>query len=201
MSGTPVLDPRQRPDIMAELAAHAKEYTPEWRYEGAQDDPGSALAELFGDMFYQTVDRMNSVPEKLYTEFLNLTGFNMPDPMPASGLMQFTAHDTVEAPVPVPEGTAVFAQDEDGEQIVYATGRRIESTPAQLRELYFVDPRSETIERLDTGRPNPFFAPAGGENLQRHRFSLGQNEVLALRSPFEIEVELRTGACGAERVP
>ena len=75
---------------MAQVAAHARSYTPEWRYEGAEDDPGSALAELFGEMFYQTVDRMNSVPEKLRTEFLNLTGFQMPDPEPASGLLQFT---------------------------------------------------------------------------------------------------------------
>lgn len=190
MSGMPVLDPRQRSDLMAQLAAHAREYTPEWRYEGAEDDPGSALAELFGDMFDQTVDRLNSVPEKLYTEFLNLTGFQMPDPSPASGLMRFTAHDTVEAPVPVPEGTEVFTRDEEGEDIVYATRQGMESTPAQLRELFFVDPRAEVIERLDPARLQPFFAPAGGENLQRHRFSLEQGEVLALAGPFEVELEL-----------
>ena len=85
---------------MAQVAAHARSYTPEWRYEGAEDDLGSALAELFGDLFYQTVDRMNSVPGKLHTEFLNLTGLQMPDPVPAAGLLQFTAHDTVEEPVP-----------------------------------------------------------------------------------------------------
>ena len=47
----PVLDPRNREDIMARLAVLARAYTPQWRYEGAEDDPGSALAELFGDMF------------------------------------------------------------------------------------------------------------------------------------------------------
>ena len=101
----PILDPRDRAAVMAQLAALARAYTPEWRYEGAEDDPGSALAKLFGEMFDQTVDRLNSVPGKLHTEFLNLTGFRMPDPVPASGLLQFTAHDTVEEPVPVPEST------------------------------------------------------------------------------------------------
>lgn len=190
MSGMPVLDPRQRSDLMAQLAAHAREYTPEWRYEGAEDDPGSALAELFGDMFYQSVDRLNSVPEKLYTEFLNLTGFQMPDPAPASGLMRFTAHDTVTVPVLVPEGTEVFARDEAGENIVYATRQSIESTPARLRDLFFVDPRAEVIERLDLSQPQPFFAPTGSKNLQCHRFSLEQNDVLTLTGPFEVEVEL-----------
>ncbi len=176
---------------MAQVAARARSYTPEWRYEGAEDDPGSALAELFGEMFYQTVDRMNSVPEKLRTEFLNLTGFQMPDPEPASGLLQFTAHDTVEEPVPVPRGTQVFTPDEEGENVVYETVRTIQSTPAQLREAYYVDARSEVIQKLDLERPQPFFTDVGGENLQRHRFLMGQQDVLALTGPCQVEVELR----------
>ncbi len=186
----PILDPRERKDIMEQLAALAQSYTPEWRYEGAEDDPGSALAELYGDMFYQTVDRMNSVPGKLHTEFLNLTGFRMPDPVPAAGLMQFDAHDTVEAPVPVPEGTQIFVEDEAGENVIYETERRIESTPAQLQALFYVDPRAEMIQRLALDRPQPFFTPGEGENLQCHRFSVSQNDVLALEGPCTVEVEL-----------
>ena len=187
----PVLDPRDREAILAQLASRARAYTPEWRYEGAEDDPGSALAELFGEMFYQTVDRLNSVPGKLHTEFLNLTGFQMPDPVPASGLLQFTAHDTVEDPVPVPEGTQVFTEDEAGDHIVYETRRRIESTPAQLKELLYVDARGEVIQRLDLSRPQPFFSPVEGENLQRHRFTLSQDDVLSLAGACEVEVELQ----------
>lgn len=187
----PVLDPRNREDIMARLAVLARAYTPQWRYEGAEDDPGSALAELFGDMFYQTVDRFNSIPGKLHTEFLNLTGFQMPDPIPASGLIQFTAHDTVEEPVPVEEGTELFAQDEAGEHIVYETRRRIESTPAQLQELLYADPRTGIIQRLDPGRTQPFFCPTEGENLQCHRFTLSRDDVLTLSGPCIVEVELR----------
>lgn len=176
---------------MAQVAAHARSYTPEWRYEGAEDDPGSALAELFGEMFYQTVDRMNSVPDKLRTEFLNLTGFQMPDPEPAAGLLEFTAHDTVEEPVSVPKGTQVFTPDESGENVVYETVRSIQSTPARLRELYYVDPRGEVIQRLDQSRPQPFFTLTGGENLQRHRFTIVQRDVLALTGPCQVEVELQ----------
>ena len=69
----PVLDPRDRAAIMAQLAQRARAYAPEWRYEGTQDDPGAALAELFGEMFYQTVDRFNSVPGKLHTELKRST--------------------------------------------------------------------------------------------------------------------------------
>ena len=68
MSGTPILDPRSREDILAQVVDHARSYTPEWRCDGAEDDPGAALAALFCDMFYQTVDRFNSVPGKLRTD-------------------------------------------------------------------------------------------------------------------------------------
>ena len=187
----PVLDPRDRGDILAQLAARARAYTPEWRYERAEDDPGAALAQLFGEMFHQTVDRFNSVPGKLHTEFLNLTGFQMPDPVPASGLLQFTAHDTVEQPVPVAQGTQVFTQDREGDHIVYETQRRIEATPAQLRALYYVDARAEVIEELDQTKPTPLFCSAGGRNLQNHRFTIGQDDVLALSGPCQVELELR----------
>ena len=43
MSG-PIFDPRSREDIRAQVKALAASYTPEWRYERAEDDPGAALA-------------------------------------------------------------------------------------------------------------------------------------------------------------
>lgn len=187
----PVLDPRSLQDIMAQVAALARQYTPEWRYEDAEDDPGAAIARLFGEMFYQTVDRFNSVPQKLYTEFLELAGVRMPDPLPASGLLQFTAHDAVKEPVPVPAGTQMFTSDEEGESIVYETERNIESTPARLEHLFYVDAREEIIQELSLTESQTFFAPGRGRNLQCHRFCLSQNEVLTLSGPCAIELEVQ----------
>lgn len=186
----PVLDPRTLPDIMEQIRQLAKSYTPEWRYEDAEDDPGAAIARLFGEMFHQTVDRFNAVPEKLFIEFLEMAGVRMPDPLPATGLLQFSAHDTVESPVPVPAGTQVFTRDEEGSNIVYETERRIEATPAKVKHMFYVDAREEVIERLDPETPCSFFAANGGENLRRHRFSLSQNEVLALSGKCAVELEI-----------
>lgn len=190
MKQPPVLDRRDRSAVLAQVSARAREYTPEWRPGPADDDPGAALAALFGEMFYQTVDRMNSVPRKLYTEFLNLTGFQMPDPAPASGVLQFTAHDTVTEPVPVPAGTQVFARNEEGQNVIYETERSIEATPAQLTALFSVDPRAEQVQRLNPRCPGRFFHPDPAQNLQRHCFSFGHGEVLALTGPCTVEVEL-----------
>ena len=179
---------------MASIARRAAEYVPEWRYDGDASDPGAALAALFGELFYQTVDRYNALPQKTYTEFLNLLGVQMPPPTPASGFLQFGVHDVIDRPVPVPEGTGVFAADENGDNIVFETERRVEATPARLKAVFYADPREGVIQRLDMAREQPFFTKTEGENLQRHRLCLCQNDVLSVTGPCTVEVGVRMRA-------
>lgn len=191
---TPILDNRTKAEVMEQIAQLAAEYVPEWNYTGNTADPGAALAELFGEMYYQTVDRFNAVPQKLYTEFLNLLGVEAPPVTPAAGLVQFHVHQGVEETVPVPAGSLLYARDEDDGHIVYETERAIVATPAQLEAVYYVDAQGGVIQELDLTREQPFFAPVEGENLQRHRFLVSQNDVLALRGACEIEVQLKLEA-------
>lgn len=187
---TPILDNRTREQLMEQFARMAAEYVPEWNYTGDTSDPGAALAELFGEMFYQTVDRFNAVPDKLYTEFLNLLGVQSPTVTPAEGLVQFQVHDGVEDTVSIPAGSLLFAEDEEEEHITYETERFISATPARLEAVYFADGEAGLIQQLDFSREQPFFAPVGGENLQCHRFAISQNDVLAMSGPGEIELHL-----------
>lgn len=189
----PVLDPRDLDNLRRQVKTLAGAYTPEWRFEHAEDDPGAALAELFCSMFHQTVERMNELPGKLYTEFLREIGFQEPPPAPARGTMCFTPHDTVEEPVSVPAGTQVFASDDLGENIVYETRRSIQATSARLLDIYYTDPSQDQINRLDRSHPQRFFTP-GGEELQRHRLELGQEGVLCLDCPSVIWVDFRSAA-------
>lgn len=187
---TPILDPRDLNAIMAEIAAHAAQYTPEWRYEDASDDPGAAIARLFGEMFYQTVDRFNSVPEKLYIEFLEQIGVQMPDPVPAQGMVQFEPHDTVTDPVPVPKGTQIYRGVEDGDGIVYETVRPIEATAARLKHVFFSDTRRGILQELDLARPQFFFSENYGENLTCHRFSVEERDALCFSCPGTVELQV-----------
>ena len=109
MKHKPRLDNRTKDDIRGELAAHAAEYLPEWRLEPSQDDPGAAIAEIFTEMFKGSVDRFNQIPNKYYTEFLNLVGVNLPDNDPASGYVRFTPSINADEPILVPKDTQVFA--------------------------------------------------------------------------------------------
>ena len=191
----PILDPRTKEELVSLIQRRAKEYTPEWRYEpGDLHDPGAAIATLFGELFYQTIDRFNRLPDKYYTEFLNLLGTPSPGVTPAAGLVRFEAGEG-PAPVAVPAGTEMFAApEEEGEDIIFATERKIEVITAQLQDVYFVDGAKNIIQKLHMGREQPFFGPVEGPNLQRHRFAFSQSEVLALNGACEIQLSLRQGA-------
>lgn len=184
------LDPRDLDSLRRQVQELARTYTPEWRFEWAREDPGAALAELFCQMFGQTVDRFNSIPEKFFIEFLRMTGYQLPGPSCASGVLGFTVHDTVEQPIPVPAGTQLFTPDSSGQNVVYETERSIEATSAALEDVYLVDGQRNSIRRLDLSAPQRFFSLEEGEELQRHRFFFGENHVLRLDCPARIEVEL-----------
>ena len=189
----PLLDPRTPDSIREQIRALAGSYTPEWRYEGTEDDPGAALAELFAEMYGQSVDRLNALPEKLYIEFLNMIGYREPGPMSASGTVCFTPQPNIEEPFTVSAGTQLFTPDEEGENIVYETERTIQVSPAQVEDIYYVDGEADSIRRLDLSqRPRRFFE-LSGEELQRHRFLLAENDVLRLSTPARIRAVFRRG--------
>ena len=88
----PVLDARDLDSLRRQVEELARTYTPEWRFEWSPEDPGAALAELFCQMFGQTIDRFNSIPEKFFVEFLRMIGYQIPGPSCASGTVRFTVH-------------------------------------------------------------------------------------------------------------
>ena len=155
-----MLDPRTLDTLWCGRSGRWLRLTPEWRFEDAQDDRAAALAELFCRIFEQTADRMNPVPEKLYTEFLNLIGFRPPRAASATGTLQFTVHETVEGAGGVPAGTQVFTPDGQGDNIVYDTERAIEATPARLLDIYYADGvAADWAGKTDLTRPQRFSSP------------------------------------------
>ena len=194
----PLLDPREPEEIREQLRALAQSYTPEWRYEGTENDPGAALAELFHDMYSQSVNRLNALPEKLFVEFLNLIGYREPGPMPATGTVCFEAQENAENPFTVSAGTQLFTPDAEGDNIVYETERTIQVSPARLTDIFFVDAQADSVTRVDLSeRAQRFFEPAG-EELQRHRFLIAENDVLRLDCPARISAVFRPGGGQSE---
>ncbi|MBV9368821.1 MAG: putative baseplate assembly protein, partial [Frankiales bacterium] len=76
----PNLDDRKFQDLVDEAKRMIPRYCPEWTNHNLSD-PGVALIELFAWMSEMILYRLNQVPDRFYTKFLELVGI---DPFPPS---------------------------------------------------------------------------------------------------------------------
>ena len=190
MNHFPTLASVSQEDVLRTLAQRAADYVPEWRFDRSDPDAGAALAVLFAEMFAQTCDRYNSVPQKYYTEFLNLLGACENAPQPASGYIRFLSSG---GSVGIPEGTEVYAASPTEENVIFSTVSGIEAVSASLTDVYCAACAGETgfIKRLDLSRIQPFFSDVDGESLKRHRFRISQNDVFSVRTAADFILEIR----------
>lgn len=189
---TPILDNRNKEDIIRQVEMLARQYVPEWRCDGNTADPATALTELFGEMFSQSIDRFNAIPQKMYTELLNFLGVKEKTSTPASGIMQFSVHENVADPVFVPEGTYVYTEDDEGENMVFTTERDVTASPAKLTGIYYVDSVNGILQKREPGVPMNFFGPDSTENLHGHQMMVGHDEALGMTDAGVIELSLET---------
>ena len=103
---TPSLDDRTFQDIVDEAKRLIPLYCPEWTNHNVSD-PGVALIELFAWMSEMVLYRVNQVPDRLYSHFLNLVGIEPFPPSVARTDLTFWLSTDLEVPVVVPSATEV----------------------------------------------------------------------------------------------
>ncbi len=193
----PKLDERTVADILAEIKKKSEFYTPEWRADFDDPDAGAALARLFAEMFYDTIDRYNRFPEKCYIEFLNMIGVCAKNVAPAVGMAGARLVEGAQDSVFIRAGTQLFT-DISGEQgdrrVVFETDAGFFATPAKLRGVFMTDPLNDIITRTDPeaegALPLELFHPKKANSIERHVFALASEPVLYSCSPCEITVRL-----------
>ena len=87
-----LLDSRTREDLYRRVEELAASYTPEWRFSRQEPDVGSTLALLFAGQMADNLRRLNRLPEKYHTEFVNLLGLTLQPASPALGVEIGRAH-------------------------------------------------------------------------------------------------------------
>ena len=80
------LDSRTQADLCARVEELAASYTPEWRFDRRDPDIGSTLALIYTGQMADNIRRLNQLPEKYHTEFVNLLGLTLKPAYPASGV-------------------------------------------------------------------------------------------------------------------
>jgi predicted phage baseplate assembly protein len=139
---TPNLDDlRFQRDLVDEARRRIIRYCPEWT-DYNLSDPGITLIELFAWMTEMITYRLNQVPDKNYVKFLDLLGMQRRPASSARVDLTFWLSVSLpispenDAPVVVPAGTEITAQQLDAdEEVIFTTDRRLTVNPPKLDQL------------------------------------------------------------------
>ena len=128
----PSLDDRRFQDIVDEAKRLIPRYCPEWTNHNVSD-PGVALIELFAWMTESILFRLDQVPDRFYTKFLEFVGIEPYPPSVAHADLTFWLSAINPNPVLVPAGTPVATQPlGDVEPIVFTTVEDLLIVPPTL---------------------------------------------------------------------
>lgn len=128
----PNLDDRTFQDIVDETKRMIPRYCPEWTNHNLSD-PGVALIELFAWMSEMVLFRMNQVPDRLYTKFLDLVGIEPFPPSVSRTNLTFWLSGPRDTSVVVPAGTEVGTTGGlPGETVVFSTATDLVIAPPHL---------------------------------------------------------------------
>lgn len=187
----PILDKREKADLIRMMQDLAPNYTPEWLFTPDAPDPGSALALLFIGMFHENIKRFNRLPDKYYHAFLNLLDVQPMTAKPARAYLTFTLSSKGLQPVWVAQGTRVAAQgEEDDGEIFFETETDITVTPAKVAAMFSVSPREDRITQYQVGSPMTLFDVQSGMNLQEHAWYIAHDDMFHLGQGASIIVEV-----------
>jgi len=142
---SPELDDRSFQSLVDEAKRLIPRFTPEWTNHNLSD-PGVALIELFAWMSELVLYRVNQVPERLYTHFLNMVGIEQFPPSVARTDLTFWLSAVLDQPVRVPVGTEVTTTGgvtEAGDAVVFST----------VEELVIAPPALQAAMTLRAGEP------------------------------------------------
>ncbi len=128
----PHLDDRRFQDLVDEMKRMIPRFTPEWTNHNV-GDPGVALIELFAWTAEMVLYRVNQVPDRLYTHFLNLVGVEPFPPSAARTDLTFWFSAPAAGQITVPADTEVSTVPvADDEPVTFSTVHSVTVEPPQL---------------------------------------------------------------------
>jgi len=195
MADGPVVDGRSRAELLAELEALADDYVDGW--DASSPDSGTTLLQVASRFEADVVRRLDSVPEKHRTAFLDALDFSRRPPQSARVPLTVWTTEDIETNVVVPGGTQAAAETESGETEIFEIpdDDGFEATPADLSAAYALDPVTDTVVNhgpaLTGGRETTLL---DGDNEQTHVCYLGHGDLLNLEAGSTATVRLLTNA-------
>ncbi|KUN01234.1 baseplate J family protein [Streptomyces yokosukanensis] len=167
---SPNLDDRRFQQLVDEAKRYVQQRAPEWTDHNVSD-PGVTLIETFAYIVDQLLYRLNRVPDKNYTAFLDLLGIQLFPPAAAGAEVDFWLSAPQPDAVTLPAGTEVTTADSEAEEpVVFATTDELRIVPSELGRLVTAPRSGDQTDRtreLAEGRDVRCFqaAPEPGDAL------------------------------------
>ncbi|MER8060728.1 MULTISPECIES: putative baseplate assembly protein [unclassified Streptomyces] len=144
---SPNLDDRRFQQLVDEAKRYVQQRAPEWTDHNVSD-PGVTLIETFAYIVDQLLYRLNRVPDKNYTAFLDLLGIRLFPPAAAGAEVDFWLSAPQQDAVTLPAGTEVTTADgETEEPVVFATKDELRIVPSELTRLVAAPRGGEQTDR------------------------------------------------------
>ncbi|WP_030871427.1 putative baseplate assembly protein [Streptomyces sp. NRRL S-37] len=144
---SPNLDDRRFQQLVDEAKRYVQQRAPEWTDHNVSD-PGVTLIETFAYLVDQLLYRLNRVPDKNYTAFLDLLGIGLFPPTAASADVDFWLSAPQPDTVVLPPGTEVTtAGGESDEPVVFTTTGELRVLPSELTRLVTAPRTGEQSDR------------------------------------------------------
>ena len=148
------LDSRTQAELCARVEELAVSYTPEWRFNRREPDIGSTLALIYTGQMADNIRRLNQLPEKYHTEFVNLLGLTLKPAYPASGVAVVELIRGTVSGVALPRGSRLMADGADGSPVLFETMGDVYLTNARVTDVLSLSGTRGRIQPL-LGGPKP----------------------------------------------
>lgn len=188
------IDGRSREEIIDQLTQLAESYTPQWRFGAENGDAGTALAMIFGDMLYETKEKLNLLFEKNKIEFFNRLNVNLLPAKASLGYVFFGLVSDEVTGVEVESGTRVIGETGDAVhcEASFETLEPVFVSPAGITEIYQVSDIYDSIKREEKKEEGWSFKAFHSDmpNLQQHEIYIAHSELLHISTSGCIELRL-----------
>lgn len=182
------LDQRTKEDIIQQMEELAYYYTPEWRFHSLNPDVGSALINLYGDMYMQMIRRYNLIPERDRLIFFEWLGTCQKAAQPAEGYVSFGIQKEAGEGVFLPVGTGLIGRTEQGERVKLQTKEDLYVSTSEIKSIFYCNGREDRIQCMAEGE-GPL-SNRNTPNLQEHVCRLGHSVVFSVHGEAEIVIIL-----------
>lgn len=189
----PPVDKRKQSEIVARLKKMVPHFTPEW--SPSEEDPGTALINIFAFLTQQTLDRLNQAPLRNMLAFLDLLGVRLAPKTPAQAFLRFNVTEGTLGPVDIPARTLATAASDSG-PVPFETDDPIRANPGKLLGLFSVDPENDAIRQPPRGFLDKKFVELPAPEYETATFSSAGSQSIQLQLVDGIELgdTLRIGA-------